>query len=157
MYLFYDNNGSPFSKPVISLDSVCEVLKGGAVFYRHDLGRERYGKGAFTRRMLDGDRDRYESARPARGFAYEERCMWIVGKECRRGIVKRLRVSRTSSTWGSPWFRLKRDSLAAVVSYSRTVDKEHQRRVRPYKANEFVLIFHVTRITFHLRPTLLLK
>jgi len=54
VYLFYDNNGSPFLKPVISPDSVCEVLKGGAVFYRHDPGRERYGKGAFTRRMLTG-------------------------------------------------------------------------------------------------------
>lgn len=89
MYLFYDNNGSPFSKPVISLDSVCEVLKGGAVFYRHDLGRERYGKGAFTRRMLDGDR--YESARPARGFAYEERCM-----DCRQGVPQGDRKEATS-------------------------------------------------------------
>ena len=69
VFLLYNNNGDPFSKPVISPDSVCKVLKGGAVFYRHDLRRERTVK--VLSRGEDVDGDRYESWLP-RDFTYEE-------------------------------------------------------------------------------------
>lgn len=70
MFLFYDNNGDLFSKPVISSDSVCEVLKGGAGFYRHDPKRERTVK-ALSRRGCRRGQVRGLSW-PARGFMYEE-------------------------------------------------------------------------------------
>ncbi|KYN37307.1 hypothetical protein ALC56_08365 [Trachymyrmex septentrionalis] len=62
VFLLYNNNGDPFSKAVISPDSVCKVLKGGAVFYRHDLRRERTVKVLSRGEDVDGDRD----------FTYEE-------------------------------------------------------------------------------------
>ncbi|EZA59300.1 hypothetical protein X777_15944, partial [Ooceraea biroi] len=137
--LLYDNNGDdPFSKPVISPDSVCEVLKCGAVFYRHDHGRER------TVKVLSrgGCRWGHGYTSRSREKASRTRRCADCGKECRRGIVKRLRASQASSTRGSPRFRLKRDSLAAGVPYGRAVDKERQPRplvygdVCPYKADK---------------------
>lgn len=78
--------------------------------------RERtYGKGAFTKRMSTGTGTR---SLVAGERLHVRRGVWIVGRECRRRIVKRLRASRTSSTWGSPWFRLKKGQPCGLPLYT---------------------------------------
>lgn len=139
MFLFYYNNDDLFSKPVISSDSVCEVLKGGTVFYRHDPKRERTVK-ALSRRGCRWGQVRGLSWPGER--LHVRRGVWIVGRECRRRIVKEATSIADFFHLGLSLVSIKKGTaLRLVALHIRAIDKE-QRQERPYKANKSVLIFN---------------
>lgn len=92
---------------------MCKVLKGGAVFSAVTIPGENGTVKVLSRGGCNAETGT-SRGRSERRLHVERRMdcrLW----ECRRGIVKRLRASRTSSTWGSPWFRLKKGQPRGCV------------------------------------------
>lgn len=110
--------------------------------------RERtYGKGAFAKRTSTGTGTR---SLVAGERLHVRRGVWIVGRECRRRIVKRLRASRTSSTWGSPWFRLKKKGQPCglpLYTFARSIENIDDGGTS-IQSGQVCLHFHATQIIF---------